>query len=520
MSPADRGPSRGAARDALLCLALFAAAVAYLTRLPRLLGPTDESIYYYIARQLLAGEVPYRDLFEIIPPGAHYLLAGVFAVFGADAGTAKAAAAVVHGAIAVVTYLTCRQLGVRRCLAAVAAVAHLAVDFPAWPYGSPHWIGTLLGGLLALATLARPWRRRAAGAALPGLLAGALIAVQHQKGVVFAAAAALCLLLDRWLGDRAADRPPPRLAVTAAWFAAGAAVPVAPLLAVLLATAGWRPVYAALVEFPLASYRPFNRTAWGAVSILTAPLIPNTFPRLLRVLPAVLIPWALHVALIAARDGRGAALFQRATLAVFAAAAAASIAYFPDFIHIAFIAPIFYVVAADAADAALRAAARRLPAAALAAPLLAAAALAAMAGHLRGTYQRLWAAYPVAADTAFGRVDLPDRAAASLVERARALAAADPGRRLFCYPGYAALYLMTGTDNPTPFEILLRGYSPPEHFRAALAELSERPPPLVVVLTPFVTDGDPVVDFVHQHYDPVPGEPYLWVRRAQRLPGR
>ncbi len=506
---------RAARQDALLCLALFAVAVAYLLRLPRLLGPSDEGLFLYAARRLLAGEVFYRDIFEIITPGAQYLMAGAFAVFGISIATAKATDAVVHGLIVAVTFLICRQLGVRRSLSAVAALAHLAVDQPAWPYASPHWVSTMLTMLLVLLTLARPWQRRAAGAALPGLVAGAMIAVQHQKGVVFAGVVGVCLLLDGWLGTRRAMAGP---AASLAWLCAGVAAVAAPFLGVLIAAAGARAVYAALVEFPLVNYRSYNRVAWGAVPFLTVPLVPNTFPRLLKFLPAVTGLLPLRAGLVWRAVGRSDAHWRLAALAAFAAASVLSIAYFPDFVHLAFIAPIFYAVGADSAEAALRAATRRVAAVAPAAALCAALVVGVMAWHLRGNLRRQWAAYPVAADTAIGRIDFPNRATAATVERVRALADADPQRRLFCYPAYPALYLMTETDNPTPFQILVRDYSPAEQFTTALAILAARQAPLVYILPPYVGAGDPVINYVHAHYDQLPDEPALWVLRADPPP--
>lgn len=494
-------------------------AVTYLLRLPRLLGPSDEGLFLYGARRLLAGEIFYRDIFEIITPGAQYLMAGAFAVFGIGIGTAKATAAVGHGLIVVLTVLTCRQLGVRRSLSTVAGLAHLAVDQPAWPYASPHWMSTLLTMLLVFLTLRRPWTGAAVGAAVPGMVAGAMIAVQHQKGVVFAGAAGLCLLLDGWLGDLGeANKGAPGPVAASAWFCAGVAAVAMPFLGVLVVAAGTRAAYAALVEFPLVSYRSYNRVAWGAVPYLTIPLVPNTFPRMLTLLPAVTVLLPLRAGLVWHAMGRSDALWRLTALTGFAAASVLSIAYYPDFVHLAFIAPIFYAAGADSAESALRAAARRLPAAAPAVALCTAVALGAMAWHLHGNLQRQWAAYPVAADTAFGRIDFPNRAHADTVQRVRAMADADPQRRLFCYPGYPALYLMTDTDNPTPFQILLRGYSPAEQFTTALAILAARQAPLVYILTPFVVDGDPIVDYVQHHYDAVPDEPWLWTLRADQRP--
>src|SRR5881296_1448883 len=104
-------------------------------------------------------------------------MAAVFACFGASMTTARLADAVVHGLIVLVTYTTCRTLGVRRGLAAVAALTQVAVFQPAWAVASPHWLATLGGLVLLRLLLARPDARRGFVA---GVVAGLLVCVQQQ----------------------------------------------------------------------------------------------------------------------------------------------------------------------------------------------------------------------------------------------------------------------------------------------------------------------------------------------------
>ena len=55
--------------DGLLAAGVLVGTVAYLSRLPHNLSPADESVYLYQAKRILAGEVLYRDVFEITTPG-------------------------------------------------------------------------------------------------------------------------------------------------------------------------------------------------------------------------------------------------------------------------------------------------------------------------------------------------------------------------------------------------------------------------------------------------------------------
>jgi hypothetical protein len=67
-----------------LLLAAAACAVALVIRLILLAQPIggDPGIYAYVGSRILAGELPYRDVFEQKPPGILYTYAAAFAIFG------------------------------------------------------------------------------------------------------------------------------------------------------------------------------------------------------------------------------------------------------------------------------------------------------------------------------------------------------------------------------------------------------------------------------------------------------
>src|SRR5262249_51248720 len=138
-----------------------------------------------------------------------------------------------------------------------------------------------------------------------------------------------------------------------AWLVAGAALILVPLGVVLIPTAGFAPVWQALVIHPLYNYRGTMRSPWGAVSALTAPQGSYTFPRLLAALPIIVAVDLIRLAVLTAR-GRAADEARRLLLLIlFCLGSMLSIAYYPDFIHIAFIAPVFFVAIAEAAERAL-----------------------------------------------------------------------------------------------------------------------------------------------------------------------
>jgi hypothetical protein len=69
------------------------------------LGAADEGGYLYQAARVAAGDVLYRDVFNINPPGSYWLMAGLFRLFGTTLATARAASAVVSGLTAALAYL-------------------------------------------------------------------------------------------------------------------------------------------------------------------------------------------------------------------------------------------------------------------------------------------------------------------------------------------------------------------------------------------------------------------------------
>src|SRR6185295_19928482 len=91
----DGDPRRWTTADAVLATGLFVTTVAYLAALPRTIASADEGTFLYEAKRILDGQVFYRDIFDLITPGAHYLMAALYWVFGVDIATARLADAVV-----------------------------------------------------------------------------------------------------------------------------------------------------------------------------------------------------------------------------------------------------------------------------------------------------------------------------------------------------------------------------------------------------------------------------------------
>jgi hypothetical protein len=488
--------------DLLWAALLFGGTVLYLGLQPPNLGPADESVYLYQAKRVLEGAVPYRDVFDLTTPGWLYVMAALFGLFGVSLETARIAAAVLHGITAVMIYATCRRLAVRPALAWPAGFAYLLVCQPAWPIASQHWLATSLSVLLLLLCAGLPGRQ-ARWAFWPGLVVGALVAVHQQRGLVIGIGMVVWLIADDVLRRRAGAGRPVPLLPSLAWLAAGGGVLLVPLFLGLVATAGFAPLWEALVLHPLHNYRKVMHATWGQSGGMMAAAGSYTYPAFLAYLPLVVVPAALRCAVLAVRGRPAAELRRLALLIVFSVTAVLSIAYYPDYIHIAFIAPVFFVVAAELAERLAGTLADRSRVLRLAGYLAGAVLLVGGGLRLKHNLDRVRRSYPLSRDTVFGRVNFALPIEAELYDTMKVLMDDVPSRQLFCYPIVSYLYLMLDADNPTRYQFLLRGYTSPEQMDEVLRVLQERRLPYIVVLPGFLAPDDPIMAYLRRDYEPM-----------------
>jgi hypothetical protein len=480
--------------DAAASVLLAAGTVAYLVTMPLNLVQYDEGYFLYHAVRVLHGEVLYRDIFELITPLYIDLMAVVFRVFGATMATARAAAAVIQAGLVVVMYLTCRAVGVRRGLAVAAPLVYLTVAHPTYPWAVPHWLGSLLISLLLLIALDRRRARRAPWTAMQGVLLGLLVATRQPTGVVMAVGVSTLFLADRladWRWGSVGDPPAlGRLAILAAAAAAGLSI-----FGVHVAQAGVQPLIDQLVVHPLTGYREVNRCAWGyAAGIANYPYVA-----LLKYLPLLVIPITL-VRTASAWRSRGDRIHAETLLVLFwfATFSAASILYFPDYIHISFIMPVVLVLTAELLERGLRATGRLDGAIG---GILAAALVAASGMQLRHNLLETRAKFPFPTETAFGRVDLNDRRVVDFVHHMSRLLDHEPGREMFIYPlGWPAVYLMAGARNPTRHDMIFPTYQSEQELQGVIAALERQRPRYVLLERRWVSADDPIGAYVDRHY--------------------
>ncbi|TMA36580.1 MAG: hypothetical protein E6J79_13015 [Deltaproteobacteria bacterium] len=492
------------ARSSALACALGLAVCAYFLAFPLQPNQSDEGLILYNSERLLEGQVLYRDFFEFITPGAMYFFAGVFALTGPSLLAARVATAMLNGLSASLLFSLARRVA-DDTVALAAGLVFAVVCLPVWRQASPHWLSTCLGLATAATVLAERWspEMRAAGA---GALAGLTACVHQHHGVflgiwlvlALAALARLAPAGDRW---RSWSRQ-------TAWAAgAGGAIVLA-----VLGYCAWRASVArvvyALYTFVFESYQPpkTGKVGWAGSIWLSAGDLVYTWPWLLRWLPAAL---ALEATSLAwrLRSERGRDETIRGCLFLLAATMAASILYYPDFIHVSFVAPFLLIVVARVVHGLLKRV--RVEVRVAFAAMLVVALIAKGSGNL----VRAWAAAPERAESPIGTLRLSATQHTLLDAVRTAVGVGRPA--LFSYPADAWLYLAVPAENPTPYSLLIPGYNTPQQFTEAIAAIERRHAPYLVLLTGLLHDDDPILGYARQRFEPVAIPwPYTVYRRA------
>ena len=503
------------ARSSRLPWLLWSAALVYLVAFPLQFKQSDEGIVLYGARRVLEGQALYKDFFEFITPGSFYLFAGLFAVTGPSLLAARVTMAAVNASSCALLFLLARRVApVAEALAATLAFALACL--PVWRCASPHWLSTFLCLAAGAAMLAERWAPHVR-AAIVGALAGITFSVQQQRGVFLGLWAVPSIAVLSWAAPPSdGGRQWKRQVV---WFVAAASA----IVLAVLGYAAWRASLERLVyatyTFVFHSYRKPHATGvgWGGWFWMSAADVPYTWPWLLRWLPAVLV---IETAFLAwrLRRQRTRAEAVRACLLLLGTSMAASVLYYPDFIHVSFIAPFLLIVAAGVAhEVQATTFLFRSRAAGAARLVLAAGVVLILLGKGWGNLRRAWDAAPERFASAVGTLHggVGQRALLEAVQRA-----VEPGHgTVFSYPGDAWLYLAVPADNPTPYSLLLPRYNTTEQFDEALAALERRRADYLVILVALLPPGDPVMRYQQGRYERIVDLfPYAIFRRLDGAP--
>lgn len=158
----------------------------------------DEYIVVFDAQRLLNGQVPYRDFFNFIPPGAFYALAGVFALLGKGSITAARYVSLlsVAGGWAFL-FGSLLRAGWSRGRALRLSLIFPVCLYPFWAVVSHHWFAALCAmAFLWLAAGSQPEFRTGAAFAL-GLIAGLAAVFLQTDGLYLGIVGGLLLVVNR-----------------------------------------------------------------------------------------------------------------------------------------------------------------------------------------------------------------------------------------------------------------------------------------------------------------------------------
>ena len=242
--------------EALVCIGLALLAVAMHAPL-RLLtaGGCDEWQILQIGANLRAGALLYRDVNHISGPGAFYLTAALFTVFGEQFAVGRIAMLALFSGLVVAIYCLTRRLTgpLPAALAALWLIAFRLWSFPHFQMFHYATIGQALI-VFAVVVLHAERRARAARAAVAGLLAGLALITKQDSGALGILACGAALLFGMAVRRRAGERgegPGPVFALVVA-----AALPFVASCAYFawrgaLGPYLWQTVYDPLVQNPL-----------------------------------------------------------------------------------------------------------------------------------------------------------------------------------------------------------------------------------------------------------------------------
>lgn len=401
----------------------------------------DEGVVAYGAERIVRGEVPYRDFWHFMAPGAIYYFAGLFDLFGISIATARAGAAAAPAAVLVVLHRLGRRFLTERdaALFAAAYVAIAAASVPLTPIASHHWPSTLTALVAAAAFLDGRW-------ALCGAAVGLTASFHQGKG----AAIACGVLAARLLSSR--SMPSAR---AAARFTLGAAAAAAPWVVALVAAGAARSAFEQTVL-----YLPNRWTQWMLYyGDAAGPVLPRLGPFCIVYGAPLGLAWVLWLWVRRRPDG-----IELAPAAILGAALWATSLYRPHGWNLQITSPLaalvaFAVVVRSGGTAAR--AARGLLAVSAAMAIAYLAVDLAHAEPVRTRRGVLWADPYV-----------PLGEWVDAVERN-----VPPGGRTFIAPYMSGLYFYAGVRNATSFDLLAPGLqNTPAHVAQALGEVEARAP--------------------------------------------
>jgi hypothetical protein len=396
----------------------------------------DEGVLLHGAVRIVGGEVLYRDVFGILPPGGYLIVASWMKVLGVGLASVRVLAVGVIVSIAVLIYAAARLASGSRPLAALVAIAWVVSSPGTLTVINHHWLTTAasMAATVSLLFVVDGSPRRVAAFAA-GFFAGTAAMITSTRGSLMCGAVLLVILTT----------PTSRVRLVSA--VAGMAVVPAAMVLYVAAHGALIAGFDDVIRYPALHYRGIQAVPFGSRATVAHLAVVALFPVVFVLAGAAL-----------ARGGvaqwRDPRFRVSLTLAI-----VGLVGSFPrpDRPHIAFTVPLacplFALVAGNVP---------RLGR--LAAKLLLALSLVGVAGTI--TSATIVRRSPMVA-TARGVV-VPGRSipVTEFADLMLAIDRAPPGSVFFFYPYDALLPYLTGRRHAAAIDLMVPGYTTAEQFRS------------------------------------------------------
>ncbi|MGZ4870392.1 MAG: ArnT family glycosyltransferase [Candidatus Angelobacter sp.] len=341
--------------DLWIALGLTMMSVAYLwpfrNTLPFL--DRDEGIILQGATRILHGELPYRDFFSFYTPGSYYWNAFILKFFG-DSILVPHTVLVVYGALfSALTFLLARHLQASRKAAALVTGLLLVCSLPA-RFVIIHSWDTTMAGLLALGAAVLFLRTsNHLLACLVGCFTALAILFNQARGMGLLLGLVMAFMLLKFRMGNKQLKP--------GYFVSMGTALALPLIFTVVFFAlqgGLRPMVECLL-WPMRHYSTSNRLPYGFMTMSTEnwnelfvqpPLVQRALHFfivspivIICVLPIVVVLVSLWCALSRRSDlDRGQVSVAILCGAVVLGSLLSTVVARPDFLHVTFIAPLFF----------------------------------------------------------------------------------------------------------------------------------------------------------------------------------
>jgi hypothetical protein len=515
-SPASPVPERSLS-ERFIALAVFFSAGLYLWRFRDFVTfDGDEGFTLVGAERILRGQIPYRDFFASYTLGSFYQTAILFKLFGDSLIVARTALLVYAGIFAAITYLLTRRV-YGRSTALFAAALLTFGGMPSSFMALHNWDSTLFAVLAVycaqriLDSPNRIWPFFLGVAAALTLLAEESKGAGLLLGLGIAAVTLSLFHRNRQfarlenIGPAAVGFAIPTL-LTLGYFASKHA------MAAMRETWLWplhhyREANRVTYGFPLISATDlramYTSGAWGeriAMVIFTSPIF------LIPAFAVLVCAVTLYSIWLRYKTGASKALDVRVLGGcIFFGVFLSTLVGRTDLPHLQFLAPLFmYLVPTllDFKHSSVKALYR-------ARPVVAWLLLFSFTGF--GAAELLRAGLPTAKlETRRGTVRYIS--ADEVIPFVQDHVA--PGQHLYIHPSQPFYYYMTGTVNPTHYEVLQAGMATAEQYQTTIHDLDSDRTPVVLLDTAFADSiaqfwpstplralvDDPVADYILKHY--------------------